>query len=70
MITSLEDKIKITQIVICIPKNDKTIDQFHDCKKVACSYLQLFVSIRGTSLLFQTNNYYCGSTYISMTLEK
>jgi hypothetical protein len=37
MITSLEDKIKVTQIVICVSQNDKTIDKFHDCKKVARS---------------------------------
>jgi inorganic pyrophosphatase len=39
MISSLEDQIQVAQIVICVPKNDKTIDKFHDCKKVACSLL-------------------------------
>jgi len=29
--------MKVAQIVICVPENDKTIDKFHDCKKVACS---------------------------------
>jgi len=64
MSISLEDKIKVVQIVNCVPENEKRIDKFHDWKKVACGYLQLFVTIHGTSLLFQKNTYYCGSTYM------